>query len=299
MQTQIMLIDMSGSSRILVEEPRVYGTPRFSPDGTRLAYSVGGDETDSDIWIRDLQSGTSTKLTTDGARNGRPEWTVDGKRVLYVSTRSGRRELWWQPADLSGAPEQVLTSSSASRVNAGVFSPDGSTLVYWVDTTTQTPDIYYRKLGGGDTTSRPLATTNAAELAPKVSPDGKWIAYVSNQDGRLQVYVQPFPPTGARYQVTADGGMAPVWSHDSRRIFYVANARLHAATIRAEPGFAVVNREALNVEGVALTSPPHATYDISPDGRYLVMLQPAGPGQIVVVHDWKHELRRQTKGPRE
>jgi Tol biopolymer transport system component len=122
-----------------------------------------------------------------------------------------------------------------------VISPDGGTLVYWRSTPTQLVDILYRQLEG-DTTSKPIEATPAADISPKFSPDGKWVAYGSNKNGTLQVYVQPFPPTGARYQITSTGGMAPVWSRDGSSIFYVSNGRLQAATIRTSPTFAVTAR---------------------------------------------------------
>ena len=201
--------------------------------------------------------------------------------------------MWWQNADLSGAAS--LLESDSAPISAGVFSPDGQTLMFWLTVTRNQPDILYRQLTG-DTTRKPFAATPAAELSPKFSPDGKWVAFGSNQDGTLQVYVQPFPPTGVRYQVTASGGMAPVWSRDGSRVFYVANGRLNAATIRTKPTFSVTARMPLFEGTYLLNVPPHTNYDVSPDGQHLVLLRPVGPSdQLVVVHDWKYELRERTR----
>ena len=282
--SQVVLRDVTGHERVLLAEPQDYDFPRFSPDGTRLAFTVRSI-LGSDVWIYDFASGTPTKLTTGTAGNSSPEWTPDSKRVLYASDRSGVNSLWWQNADLSGTAE--LVQSAPEVVNAGVFSPDGRILMYWLSA--QYPaDIFYRQLGG-DTTSKPLAATQAAELSPRFSPDGKWVAYVY----AAEVYVQPFPPTGARYPVTGDGARQPVWSRDGRRIFYVRNNRLWAATIRTAPTFAVTSRDTMFSGDYSLRAPTHANYDVSPDSNGFVFLRAGGtPTRIVVVQDWKDELRQ-------
>ena len=292
--SEVVLADMSGNARVLLAEPRDYSAPRFSPDGRRLAYAAGSIK-GSDVWIHDIASNTQTKLTLEGERNSRPEWTPDGQRVLYASAGPGASTLWWRRADFSGTPE--VAERAAETVNAGVISPDGRTLLYWRSTATQPVDILYRQLEG-DTTSKPVAASAAAEIAPKFSPDGKWVAYGSNQDGTLQVYVQPFPPTGAVYKITAAaGGMAPVWSRDGNRIFYVANSRLHAATVRKTPTFDVTARDSLFEGNYLLNVPQHANYDVSPDGKSFALLRSVGPNdQIVVAHDWKYELRERMRG---
>jgi serine/threonine-protein kinase len=292
--SQVVLVDMQGAARVLVDEPQDYSSPRFSPDGRRLALAIRS-RSGTDVWIEDLGSRTPTKLTTEGQMNNRPEWTPDGKRILYQSNRSGQLALWWQNADLSGAAE--LIESAPGTVSAGVFSPDGQTLLYWINGPgPRDPiDIMYRRVTG-DTARKPIAATSAGEITPKFSPDGKWVVYASNQDGPLQVYVQPFPPTGKRYQVSAAGGYAPVWSPDGTRIFYVANGHLSAATVRTSPTFTVTWRSPLFENVYLVNYPAHANYDVSPDGKYLVLLRPVGDGdQLVVVHDWKYELREEMR----
>ena len=294
--SQVVLADTLGHVRVLLPEPRNYGSPRVSPDGKRLAITISSSSgTQSDIWIYDIASATLSKLTSEGGRSFRPEWSPDGKRVIYGSNRDGRSALWQQNADLSGAPELVQTSNE--DVTGGVVSPDGRAVVYWQATPgVRTSDLFYKALVG-DTTSRPIAATSAGEGAPKFSPDGRWVAYTSNQDGPFQVYVQPFPPSGARYQVTDAGGMTPVWSRNGGRIFYVWNGRLHAATVRTSPTFAVLTRTAVLEGNYLLNIPPHANYDVSFDGQSFVLLRPVGQSnEIVVVHGWKYELRERASG---
>ena len=141
----------------------------------------------------------------------------------------------------------------------------------------------------------------SAEYAPRFSPNGKWLAYGSNQDGTGQVYVQPFPPTGARYQVTDAGGTTPVWSPDGRRIYYVTASKVFAATVQTSPAFAVLRRELVfGVEGYNLSSPVHAPFDVAPDGKHLLLLRPTrSDNGLVVVRDWKYELREITRGARD
>jgi serine/threonine-protein kinase len=290
---EVVLADMHGVARPLVDQQRRYANPRFSPDGRRLAVDISSNE-GTDVWIYDLASKTLTKLTNEGAVNQRPEWSPDGKRVLFQSNRRGRNELWIQNADLSGKAE-LLEAEPNGNVNSGEFSADGKYLVFWLTSPTHRVDILYRQLAG-DTTRKDIAATPAAEVAPKLSAEGRWIAYASNQDGSLQVYAQPFPPTGVRYQVTAGGGTAPVWSRDGRKIYYVLGNRLMAATIRTSPAFQVTAREPMFQGNYQVSNPPHANYDISPDGKEFVLLRSTGADdQLVVVHDFKYELRERMR----
>jgi Tol biopolymer transport system component len=245
-----------------------------------------------EVWTYDIASGTPTRLTNGTAGGSSPEWTPDGRRVLYTSDRLGTNSLWWQNADLSGTAE--LVQRAPETVNAGVFSPDGRTLMYWLSGQQYPADILYRQLAG-DTTSKPLAATPEAELSPRFSPGGNWVAYVYGG----QVHVQPFPPTGARYAVTADGGRQPVWSRDGRRIFYVRNNRLMAATIRTAPTFAVTSRDTVFSGDYSLRAVTHANYDTSPNSNGFVLLRPGGtPTRIVAVQDWRYELRQRIPAAR-
>jgi Tol biopolymer transport system component len=285
-RTQVVMADMQGETSILVEEPRNYSTPRYSPDGSRLVFGIAEDGR-SDIWIHDLRSGTSSRLTSDGTANVYPDWHPDGKRVLFGSNRDGgRNHLWLQNADLSGTPE-VLERGS----RAGVFSPIDPNIIASVRGT----DIFYSN-AGVDTVRRPISSTSANEFAPRFSPDGNWIAYAATGEGDVQVYVQPFPPTGARYKVTDTGGMTPIWSRDQKRIFFVWAGALHAATVRTGSDFAVTKREKLFGGGFVIMTPPRASYDVSRDGNHFLLLRQVDRGeQLVVAHDWKHELRERVR----
>ena len=289
--SQLVLADLQGRTQVVVPEQKNYSYPRFSPDGRKIAVGVQ-TPTSTDVWIYDLASRTPTRLTTEGS-NDRPEWTPDGRRVLYYATgRQGRPRgsLWWQPSDGSGVDE-LLQGNVASGVNEGVMTPDGHVLAYRLNGGGVLEDLWYRRLDG-DTTPKQIATTEYQELAPRFSPDGKWIAYTSNQSGTIEVYVQEFPALGARYKVTAAGGTTPIWARDGRHIYYVANEQINVATVSTTPRFAITSRQQL-FEGVyTFGTPVHAMYDVAPDGQHLLLIKPMNTdAQTIVVHDWKYALR--------
>ena len=284
---QIAVADRNGDMRIVIAEPRRYEFPRFSPDGKRIALTVTSD-TSTDVWTYDLASGTLARLTTVGTANDRPEWTADGKRVLFDTNRRGGYALWSQPVDGSGPAEPVL-EVPGTDIMEGVLSPDGRIVVY----RTGKQDIWYRRLDG-DSTPHPIAATSAAEYAPRLSPDGRWVAYSSDESGVQQIYVRPFPSLSGRYQVSVDGGSEPVWSADGRRLFYRRNRVIKAATLATAPAFAVTAREEL-FEGDFIFQSVHAEYDASRDGKHFLLLKLAGSDvQTIVVQNWQYELRART-----
>jgi len=291
---ELVLVNQQGRAETVLGTPKAYTFPRFSPDGTRIAVSIASPST-IDVWIYDIASKTPTRLTNDGSRNDRAEWTPDGKRVLYSSV--GRRNvtaLWMQNADQSGEAT-LLEGRKNEAVLEGQISPDGKTLIFRSTSAEHPHDVWYRALAG-DTTRRVIINSPYSEYGPRLSPNGKWLAYASNKDGTSQVYVQPFPPSGAVYQVTDAGGTTPVWSPDGRRIYYVASAKIFAATIQTTPTFRVVSRDSvLSAQPFNLSSPVHAAYDVSPDGKHLLLVRPVrGDDDLVIVYDWRRELRRLT-----
>jgi serine/threonine-protein kinase len=293
----IVLAEPHGQARPIFPEAGRYDHPRLSPDGKQLAFEVGGGAENS-IYIFDIPSATLARLTT-GSNAFNPEWSPDGKRVIFITstdpTGPRRARLVWQPADRS-APPEVLYESKRALVLDGALSSDGSTLVIRVDGATTPYDIWYRRLTG-DTSTRVLVSSRATEVAPRISPDGKWVAYTSDESGRNQVYVTPLPGPGGRVQVSANGGAQPVWSADNRRLFYSANGGLMAATLSFTPTVRVESREKLF--DVVKTGPPtHAAYDVARDGKHFVLLQSTGAeAQLIVVHDWKDELRASSAKP--
>ena len=290
--SQLVDVNATGVARPLVPEPRTYAYPRFSPDARKLAVGISSGNR-SDVWIFDIASGTPTRLTTDGRLNERPEWTPDGRRVLYRADSDGRSALWWRPADLSG-PATALLSHPRGAYFEGVITPDGRTLVYQSDTSGA--DVFYRALSG-DTVPKPVAASvQFVEDMARVSPDGRWVAFVTDESGAQQVVVQPFPGPGARTQVSTAGGAEPVWSPDGKRLFYRADARLIAASVSAGPVFAVTGRDTLFEDRYVGFVLPHANYDVAPDGRHFIFLKAAQDAEFQVVVNWRSELRDRIAG---
>ena len=231
---QLVLADAHGAMRVLIPQPRNYIQARFSPDGRRIALSTESG-TSMDVQIYEIATGTLTRLTTEGATNDRPEWSPDGRRVLFRTDRNARANtIWWQPVDASG-PAELLVGGGTVDVREGVLSPDGNTILYRTGSTGNA-DIWTRQIKG-DTSTKPFVQTPFTEWAARFSPDGKWVAYTSDESGALQVYVKPFPGPGPRVLVSVNGGDNPVWSRDGHRLFYVRDQQVIAATVTLAPPF--------------------------------------------------------------
>jgi len=280
--SQVMTVGTDGVAHVLLAEPREYSFPRLSPDGRRLAVAVGSSDR-RDVWLFDLSSQTMTRLTGDGLSNDRPEWSPDGKRVVYRSERGTRTAIWWRPADLSGDATALVGGPNVD-VFEGVMSPDMKSIVYQLDTSGA--DIYYRGLTG-DTTPHVVSNAKALETMPRLSPDGRWVAFSTDESGREEVVVQPFPAPGGRVQVSAGGGTEPVWSRDGKRLFYRGDGRLMAARLATGDGFAVVQRDTLFADSYQYAPNPHANYDAMADGVHFVFLKAASEGSMIVVANWK------------
>ncbi|MDA1081807.1 MAG: hypothetical protein O2973_09035 [Gemmatimonadetes bacterium] len=291
---QVGTVDMSGAFKPLLADAKPYGYPRYSPDGMRIAISIGAGSR-SDAWVYDIAAGTSTRLTTEGTTNERIEWHPDGTRVLYRTDRGARSAFWWQPADLS-TPAAPLLASLSDDFFEGVLTPDGKSIVYQLDNAgTNQADVMYRALEG-DTTSKPIAASNFVEGQPRVSPDGKWVAFVTDASGIGQVVVQPFPGPGPRVQVSASGGSEPVWSRDGRKIFYRDGRRFIAATITTSPSFTVTGRTLLFADEYVFALSPHANYDVSRDGTHFLVVKNTDAAKLTVIYDWLPELRARMTG---
>jgi Tol biopolymer transport system component len=281
-----MLLTDGGASEVLLPETQVYAYPRFSPDGKRVAVSIDAG-TRSDVWLYDLRSRASARVSSGGTANERPEWTPDGRRVLYRTDKGNETGIWWRAADLS-EPAVPLLGGGAADFFEAVVTPDGRAVVYQASN-----DVGVRALAG-DTNPKVVASSSHFENQARVSPDGRWVAFVTDESGSDQVVVQPLPRPGVparRVQVSSNGGVEPVWSRDGRRLYYRANRRFVAANVRTTPTFAVVSRDVLFNDRFVSAAAPHANYDVSPDGTRLLVLEAVDEPQIIVVHHWGAEVR--------
>jgi serine/threonine-protein kinase len=302
--------------------PRQYVYPRISPDGTRIAldiregFSGRAGRTSADIWIWDIARKNLAPLTTDPGDDQYPVWTPDSKRILFSSIGGNRPGgIYWQAADGTGQAERVIERSQADAPYS--FTPDASQFVFR-DTQPQTSDdivvVTMPQRNGGETTPArlaPLIHSPFAENNAEISPDGRWIAYQSNESSRDDIYVRPFPNVDAsRTLVSGDGGTRPLWSRDGRELFYVRGTspdpvQLYRVPVRLAPGFSAGTPQLL-FEGAyyAIASPAARgrTYDLMPDGKRFVFIkeskpqsasiEPAGSGTFEVVLNFLDELRR-------
>ena len=270
--------------------PKVFSIGRFftlSPDGTRL---VGMNLTPSsrDAFAYDLARGTSTRLSFRGDVFS-AIWSQDGRHVVYNGGFPG--SLYRVASDGTGREEQ-LTSSGLDHTPSST-SPDGRMVVYVDNNRSSGADIWVLTLdaSGKPASNRPFLQTPFSEGTAKVSPDGKWLAYQSNESGRFEIYVQPFPDGGRKWQVSADGGLFPVWSSTGRELFFRTGTNLMAAAVTAAPDFQpekpAVLFDARRYE---------VAFAVAPGGERLLMMVLSGTeiaaAQVQVVTNWREELRQ-------
>ena len=287
-QRRLVWVDAAGRVAPALSDLRAFTNLRLSPDGRQAAVTIDSGNS-SDIWVLDLAGGDLTRVTTTGQTRN-PSWSPDGRRVFYTSTHGGRGEFWWQPVDGSGPP-----------VKAGVppynpwwtdVSPDGRTVIfnamYAGSAGKANWNLATLGLEGEQAVRDFVATPNAAETTARFSPDGALVAYTSDDSGRPEVYVRPFVQNGARVLISQTGGRRPVWSRDGTRIFYFDNRQLMAASIARQPSLHVTSRQRL----FEWSYPQD--FDVAKDGRLLMIDQVDDGQNLVVVPNWRTELRRLT-----
>ena len=219
-QRQLMWADRAGREEPLDIEPAAFANLDLSPDGMRAALGVSGVGS-GDVWVADLARGTRQRLTTSPGFDTAPLWSLDGQRVVFASNRNGHMELFSKLADGTGAAESIAAfEESATRVSASDWSPDGSVLLVQVRSDDADFDIAVVKLGEAGVWE-PLIATEADERTPMISPNGRWVAYVSDESSRREVYVQRFPGGGDRTQVSVGSGVEPRWSASGNEITYL------------------------------------------------------------------------------
>ncbi len=266
-------------------EIRVYLYPRISPDGNRIAFSIDAGIR-SDVWIYDQKSHVSTRLSETGLTNDRAEWTPDGSRIVYRSDERSRSAIWWRAADISGPATPILLHPTGA-IFEGVITPNGQSIVYQLQDAGQ--NIWVRALKG-DTTPFMISPSGSSDAQARISPDGRWVAYVTTSAASSQVVVQPFPGPGARVQVSLHGGTEPVWARDGHRLFYRGNRKFMVATVSADAVFRVRNREIVFDDTYVPAVAPHANYDVSLDGKRLLVVEAMEHSQLIYVQNWRKEV---------
>jgi serine/threonine-protein kinase len=294
---ELVWVERDGSERLIESAGRRgFEAVAVSPDGARLAVSFRAEAgTTTDVWIHDLRQGTLSRLTFEGTVNDRPTWTPDGRRVTFMSDRAGRPALYTVPWDGSGPAEPLVASQGL--IQEAEWSRDGRVLVYREGPGRTGRDIYFLR-PGVDSAPHPFLVTAFDESTPALAPDGRWLAYVSDESGHDEVYVRPFPGGGGRWQISTEGGTEPLWAPNGREIYYRSGAdELTAASVGTVPTFSVGARRRLFATTAYVGNPDFRTYHVSPDGRrFLFMKRLSGARELVVVLNWFQELKRRTSG---
>ncbi|MBI4463460.1 MAG: PD40 domain-containing protein, partial [Acidobacteria bacterium] len=288
----LVWVDHKGTEQALALPPRPYRAPRVSPDGRRLVMDIDQGNK-QDVWVYDISRGTLTRLTYEGS-SAFPVWTPDGKKVTFQSRRGRPWNLYWKPGDGSGGEER-LTTSEYGYITAS-WTPDGQMLAFVEVHPTTGRDIGVLSLIE-ERKATPFLRTPFNEVEPAFSPDGRWLAYAADESGRNEVYVQPFPGGGQKWQISTEGGSEPVWARDGRELFYRNGDKMMAVSITTQPAFRATKPELL-FERHYHSLPPAVTrnYDIAPDGRRFLMVKASDQAAIVthlnVVLNWFEELKR-------
>jgi serine/threonine-protein kinase len=306
-QSRLVWVSRNGTEQPVVAPARGYLFPRLSPDGRRVAAVISDQQTQ--IWLYDLSRETLTPFTFEGNANNAPVWTPDGKRIAFQSSKEGPLNLFWQLADGSGGLERLTTSESLQAPMS--WSPDSQLLAFLDIGPSTRREIWVLRMGdpslrsgqapsassGQGRKAQPFIQTQFDESEARFSPDGRWLAYISNESRRFEIYVQPYPGPGGKWQISTEGGMDPVWNPNGRELFYRSGNKMMVVEIATQPSFAA-GKPRMLFEGPYAPPPvPLANYDVSPDGQRFLMLKPveqeqAAPTQINVVLNWFEELKQ-------
>jgi serine/threonine-protein kinase len=297
-----------GGSRPELADPAWLGGPiewfALSPDESRLAMTISVMEEPPRVWVKDVSSGAAMPLTPVGLSTQRPEWSADGTRILYIAEDSlGNAHVQSVAADGSSPAPDTVWYDEAEDTWEVSATPDPDILVVRRGSTAA--DVRAADIGivdlrdGGSYT--PFAATPANENAMALSPDGRWLAYMTDASGQREVVVQPFPQGGARIQVSTTGGQEPVWSASGDRVYFRdGDLRLVAARVDTSPSFRVAERAVLFETFLFPSASTHRRYEVAEDGRALFLVRPSlargSDTDLILVRNWFEEVRERIGG---
>ena len=288
---RLVWVDREGRSQPLIETPRPFLAARISPDGRSLALDVEGPN--RSLWLYDFARSTLTRLVF-GYDNRDPTWRPDGASIVFSSNRSGG-SLFRIAADGSDQAEPLTESEHLQMPSS--WSPDGKAVAF-DEVRPNTGDDIWILFMDGDRKAELFLGTNFNERRPMFSPDGRWIAYESDESGRYEIYLRPFPGPGARRQVSSGGGTQAVWNASGRELFYRSGDEVMVVDVRMEIEFALGNPRPLFERPQPFPDTPYwgRDYDAAPDGQRFIMIENAEPDppptQLILVQNWAEELKR-------
>jgi serine/threonine-protein kinase len=295
----LVRVDRKGvATELNAPKGKDYLVPRISPEGSRVAVLVVNGIAARDIWVIDPNKGTATRLTSQGV-NQMPLWSPDGKRILFCGG-AGTTRLFSISADGSGAAE--LVTSGQARLTPASWPAERLPLVYLIGSPGHY-EIWSRPMSGGGEPKRFIA--NEFDLLDAdLSPDGRWMAYRSNESGAEEIYVQAFPGPGEKHRISLAGGLNPAWARNGRELFYLepraqGNVAVMAVGFAVGGAFQAGTPHAL-FEGAFVSTAPVRSYDVTPDGQHLIMLRSEKTpeehvSRLNVVLHWGEELKRRAQ----
>ena len=304
-ESPILWMDSSGQTMPLRGMPSDWSNPSFAPDGNRLAIDVVTGNARPDVWVYDWARDTPTKLTLDSGVDIKPVWTPDGHRIVFGSTRGGTSSnLFWQRADNSGEAQR-LTESNRTQV-PGSWHPGGKLFAFSELSPNTGSDILVLPMEGDEASGwkigKPTAFLNGSstEEEPMFSPDGRWLAYSSDESGQQQVYVRAFPGSGSLQQISNDGGAFPSWSRTRPELFFrdPNTQQIMTVSYTATGDAFRADKPRVWSPGLSLARPRLRPYALHPDGNRVALASRSDPqttaraDRVVFVFNFFDELRR-------
>ena len=298
LNSELVLVDRSGRETTLPVPPQPYHYPRFSPDGTRLAVTIGLGTGLDDIWVYHLQRETMTRLTFDTG-SLLPIWSPDGTRLAYsTGAVDGNEGIRIVAADGSGALKSIMGRDRLPHAPSSWTARDSTIALTLIGLD---PDIFVVSTEG-DSEPEPFAAEPVVvESNPSFSPEGNWIAYASNESGREEIYVRPYPGPGGKFQISTEGGQDPVWSANGKSIYFLettssAGTSVHIVPVSAEGSFQAGKPRRIHTGEYERSQNWYSNWDVAPDGKHFVFVKLVGdqqkPRTVRVTLNWLEELRR-------
>ena len=289
-ESSLVWIDRHGVAKKLPAPLNNYSHPRISPDGKLMAVQIHTNGP-SDVWVYDFGRNTLTRLTFAG-NNADPVWTADGQKLIYRSIH-GVPSLQWRAVDGSGAEETLLTLGLDAMASIPLsVSPNDKILLYTHPGPAGMSVTYTLSLDARRTT-HPYSPSAHQMIDSEFSPDGRWVAYTSNESGREEVYVQPFPGPGGKWMISTSGGSFPRWSRNGHELFYLNGYKMMSVPVETKATFKAGTPQLLfessSYGGLG-------NYDVAPNGEHFVMITQedanATPNELNVVLNWTEELKQ-------